>query len=139
MGGELSGEAPASPSSTLGDLKDMQDIPLDTSHRSPDIEANSVGNSGAAGSPSGNVQAGVKNIEAVSMTWTKWGLIAAYAGYVGEIEKFESLDSNGLQYLSHGVHHITRGSSCIKPFSIRYEFLQRPFFDIDCFGGARGC
>ncbi|KAG9236867.1 siderophore iron transporter-like protein [Amylocarpus encephaloides] len=28
---------------------------------------------------SNDVQAGVKNMEAVSMTWTKWGLIAAYA------------------------------------------------------------
>ncbi len=29
-----------------------------------------------------DVQAGVKNIEAVSKTWTKWGLIAAYSGFV---------------------------------------------------------
>lgn len=27
------------------------------------------------------VQDGVKRIEAVSRTWTKWGLIAAYLGY----------------------------------------------------------
>ena len=26
-------------------------------------------------------QAGVRNIEAISQTWTKWSLIAAYAGY----------------------------------------------------------
>jgi hypothetical protein len=89
MGGNLSGEASASSSNNLGDLKDMQDIPLD-------IEANSVANSCAAAPPSGNVQAGVKNIEAVSMTWTKWGLIAAYARCVDDIAKFESLESNGL-------------------------------------------
>lgn len=27
-------------------------------------------------------QAGVKNIEAISQTWTKWSLIAAYVGYM---------------------------------------------------------
>jgi hypothetical protein len=131
MGGNLSSEASASSSSNLGDLKGMQDIPLD-------IEANSVANSGAAASPSGNVQDGVKNIEAISMTWTKWGLIAAYARYVNDVVKFESLDSNGLQYLPHGFHHITRGASCFNPLSICYEFLQRPFLDIYCFGRARG-
>jgi hypothetical protein len=30
----------------------------------------------------GETQDGVKRIEAVAMTWTKWGLIAAYIGYV---------------------------------------------------------
>lgn len=30
-----------------------------------------------------DAQAGVKNIEAVSMTWTKWGLIFAYLRFVG--------------------------------------------------------
>jgi hypothetical protein len=74
MGGSLSSEASASSSSSLGGLKDMQDIPLY-------IEANSVANSVVAASPSGNVQDGVKKIEAISMTWTKWGLIAAYALY----------------------------------------------------------
>jgi hypothetical protein len=87
IGGKFSRGASASSSSSLGDPKDMQNTPLDTFHRSPDIEANSVGNSGAAGSPSGNVQPGVKNIEAVSMTRTKWGLIAAYARYVDDIVK----------------------------------------------------
>jgi hypothetical protein len=29
---------------------------------------------------SNTIQAGVQNIEAVSMTWTKWGLILAYIG-----------------------------------------------------------
>ena len=31
---------------------------------------------------SSDTQTGVRNIEAVSQTWTKWSLIAAYAGYV---------------------------------------------------------
>lgn len=35
-----------------------------------------------------DAQAGVKNIEAVSMTWTKWGLIAAYARFVGAGMRF---------------------------------------------------
>ena len=29
---------------------------------------------------SDDTQAGVKNIEAISQTWTKWSLVAAYAG-----------------------------------------------------------
>ena len=29
---------------------------------------------------SDNTQAGVKNIEAISQTWTKWSLISAYLG-----------------------------------------------------------
>lgn len=29
-----------------------------------------------------DAQDGVRNIEAVAMTWTKWGLIAAYVRYV---------------------------------------------------------
>lgn len=31
---------------------------------------------------SDETQAGVKNIEAISQTWTKWSLIAAYLGYI---------------------------------------------------------
>ena len=67
--------------------------------------------------------AGVENIEAVFMTWTKWGLIAGYARSVDGIVIFESSDSNKLQYLPHGFHHITRGASCVNPFSISYQFL----------------
>ena len=29
-----------------------------------------------------SVQAGVKNIEAISQTWTRWSLVSAYLGYV---------------------------------------------------------
>ncbi|CZR66843.1 probable major facilitator protein MIRC (siderophore transporter) [Phialocephala subalpina] len=47
-----------------------------------DLEANSLsggsGHGSATTSSSNNAQAGVKNIEAVVMTWTEWGLIAAY-------------------------------------------------------------
>jgi hypothetical protein len=45
-----------------------------------DFEATSLDGSGR--STLSSAQAGVKNIEAVSMTWTKWGLIAAYARFV---------------------------------------------------------
>lgn len=31
---------------------------------------------------SDDVQYGVKDIEAISQTWTTWALVAAYAGYV---------------------------------------------------------
>ncbi|EKD18351.1 hypothetical protein MBM_03344 [Drepanopeziza brunnea f. sp. 'multigermtubi' MB_m1] len=48
-----------------------------------DVEANSKAGSGSndteASSSSENAQAGVKNIEAVAMTWTAWGLLIAYA------------------------------------------------------------
>jgi hypothetical protein len=39
---------------------------------------------------SNTIQAGVQNIEAVSMTWTKWGLILAYIGYVHHILQSEA-------------------------------------------------
>jgi hypothetical protein len=47
-----------------------------------DIESNSSSAERAATASSDGAQAGVKNIEAVAMTWTKWGLIAAYARLV---------------------------------------------------------
>jgi hypothetical protein len=45
-----------------------------------DVEATSR-ETGASTAPN-YTQAGVKNIEAVSMSWTKWGLISAYARFV---------------------------------------------------------
>ncbi|CZT03512.1 probable major facilitator protein MIRC (siderophore transporter) [Rhynchosporium agropyri] len=42
------------------------------------VDAKSIPSSGASNSD-GSAQNGVKNIEAVSMTWTKWGLILAYS------------------------------------------------------------
>ena len=55
-------------------------IPLDTFGRARDVENNPLGNN-ASPTPR-DAQAGVKNIEAVAMTWTKWSLIFAYAGYI---------------------------------------------------------
>ncbi|TVY83694.1 Siderophore iron transporter mirC [Lachnellula suecica] len=48
----------------------------------PDVEGNSVGSSLSSAHAPNNAQAGVRTIEAVSMTWTKWGLIAAYLRFV---------------------------------------------------------
>jgi hypothetical protein len=39
---------------------------------------------------SDETQTGVKNIEAVSQTWTQWSLIAAYLGYVSFFEHVEA-------------------------------------------------
>lgn len=44
-----------------------------------DLEAESSRPGIAAMGRSDDVQTGVKNIEAIAMTWTKWGLIAAYS------------------------------------------------------------
>jgi len=72
-----SDDAPSSNSN----LDAWKDISLDNfGDDTRDVESNSSGSSATATSSS--VQAGVKNIEAVSMTWTKWGLIAAYARFV---------------------------------------------------------
>lgn len=49
------------------------DIHIDTIEKNGDVEANASAL---------EVQAGVKNIEAVSMTWTKWALIVAYVRFV---------------------------------------------------------
>lgn len=54
------------------------------SPRSRDIEANIssiIKESHNSEELGDDAQAGVKNIEAVSMTWTKWGLIMAYTRY----------------------------------------------------------
>lgn len=68
----------ASTSST--GFEHMKDVLLDSMGDNQDIEVNSR-ESGAETNPN-EAQAGVQNIEAVSMTWTKWGLIAAYARFV---------------------------------------------------------
>lgn len=52
-------------------------IPKDFRH-DEDTDAQSLGASIATSGHSSEAQAGVKRIEAVSMVWTKWGLIAAY-------------------------------------------------------------
>ena len=57
-----------------------KDVPLDSMGDNQDIEVNSR-ESGDETNPN-EAQAGVQNIEALSMTWTKWGLIAAYARFV---------------------------------------------------------
>jgi len=66
--------------------KSLKNFPMGTMSKgdSRDTEANSPRSSEyPRDSPeSENAQAGVKNIEAVSLTWTKWGLIAAYIRYV---------------------------------------------------------
>jgi len=54
-----------------------KDIPMDVLGDDRNVEATSREND--VSTAPNDAQAGVKNIEAVSMTWTKWGLIAAYA------------------------------------------------------------
>lgn len=59
--------------------KPFTDIPLrDIEHGSGRDGSASSSSSGKNSQELQDVQAGVRNIEAVSMTWTKWGLIAAY-------------------------------------------------------------
>ncbi len=64
-----------SPSST--GFEGTKDVPLDGMGDNQDVEVNSR-ESGSEKNLN-EAQAGVQNIEAVSMIWTKWGLIAAYA------------------------------------------------------------
>lgn len=45
-----------------------------------DFDAASMSSPGAS-TPDEDAQNGVKNMEAVAMTWTKWGLIFAYMRY----------------------------------------------------------
>ena len=80
-----------------------KDIPLGDLGEGRDVEASST--EGGASTVSDGVQAGVKNIEAVSMTWTKWGLIAAYARFVERAMEFIHM-TNLLQYLSDGLHNL---------------------------------
>ena len=60
--------------------KVLNDASLHTLGEIRDVEDDSVGTN-ASPTPR-DVQAGVKNIEAVSMAWRKWGLIISYARYI---------------------------------------------------------
>lgn len=66
----------SSPTPSHSDIR-FKDIPLEPFGRGQEVEHNSVASN--ASSIPRDAQAGVKNIEAVSMAWTKWGLTAAYA------------------------------------------------------------
>jgi hypothetical protein len=68
----------ASPSST--GFERTKDVPLDSMGDNQDIEVNS--RERGAETNLNEAQAGVQNIEAVSITWSKWGLIAAYSRFV---------------------------------------------------------
>lgn len=72
---DVGGGLPSSPG-----FERTKDIPLDAMGDNQDFEVNSRENGTEANL--NEAQAGVQNIEAVSMTWTKWGLIAAYARFV---------------------------------------------------------
>ena len=67
----------ASPSSA--GFERTKDVPLDSMGDNQDIEVNS--RESGAETNLNEAQAGVQGIEAVSMTWRKWGLIAAYARF----------------------------------------------------------
>jgi hypothetical protein len=68
----------ASPSYT--GFERTKDVPLDSMGDNQDIEVNS--RERGAETNLNEAQAGVQNIEAVSITWSKWGLIAAYSRFV---------------------------------------------------------
>jgi hypothetical protein len=72
---------PRTLSSSTSALDNTNGVPMKDVGSNSDVEANS-GSSGVSTPASDDAQAGVKNIEAVSMTWTKWALIAAYARFV---------------------------------------------------------
>lgn len=69
-------EGPSSDNWLGAEQCEFKDAPLDTFGGQRDVESNLTDRDAE---DSSITQAGVKNIEAVSMTWTKWGLIAAYA------------------------------------------------------------
>jgi hypothetical protein len=75
---ETSDTGGVSPSST--GFERTKDVPLDSIGDNQDIEVNS--RESGAETNLNEAQAGVQNIEAVSLTWKKWGLIAAYARFV---------------------------------------------------------
>lgn len=77
----------------------LKDIPMQDiiNPESRDIEANSssINKDSHHSEDSGDdTQAGVKNIEAVSMTWTKWGLIMAYIRYTKDVLHLRILCAN---------------------------------------------
>lgn len=103
---------------------------LDTFCGVPDLERNSQAS--AASQAPGDAQAGVKTIEAVSVTWTKWDLIAAYLGYVWSELRSDSYDWQIGQYLSDGFYYISSVSSCSDGISFRNELFGRALVNFNC-------
>lgn len=90
-----------------------------------DLEANSLsggsGHGSATTSSSNNAQAGVKNIEAVVMTWTEWRLIAAYLRYVESLATHVECQINNFsQYLLDGIHRVSRAANCAVTLGLCY-------------------
>lgn len=105
-----------------------------------DVEANSVASPSASGAstPSEDAQAGVKNIEAVAVTWTAWSLAIAYARFVFLTLEL-GLCPDSPQYLPHGLHSFIRRPGCSVIIGVCNKFLQITFPDLDCLCRSRSC
>ena len=72
--------------------------------------------SGSSIDSSDSAQVGVKRLEAVAATWSKWALIMAYAGYVLvllwhlTIPLLTWIPTDHLQRLSNGICYFARGT-----------------------------
>lgn len=96
-------------------------------------------------------QAGVKGIEAISQTWTKWSLVFAYVGY----ELHSCLRSRGLniaglffyftyadvimQNIFNGLLHVIGGPDSRVVISLCHQRVQHTLLDFYGVCGARGC
>jgi hypothetical protein len=74
---------------SYGTLEDRPHLQKETgSHGHEDSSASNSRDDAASDIEStGEVQTGVKKIEAISRAWTKWSLIGAYLGYVLHVQR----------------------------------------------------
>lgn len=72
------------------------------------VQPDSSGSSTVSDSDS-DVQDGVRRIEAVARTWSKWGLVVAYMRLVNSNHQGgrSTMPLTWRQHLPHGLHHFT--------------------------------
>lgn len=81
-----------------------------------------------------SAQAGVRRLEAISSTWSKWGLIMAYAGC--DFPHHFDLDrpTDLVKAIHDGICNITRDADDYEPHRICHQQLQSPFSGCHCGG-----
>jgi hypothetical protein len=77
--------------------------------------------SSSVGDSEPDVQDGVRRIEAVARTWSKWGLVVAYMRSVDWItqESWVDLPLTRRQHLPHGLHRLAGRAGHILPGRLR--------------------
>lgn len=97
------------------------------------------GEDGSSIVESEEAQAGVKRIEAVSESWTKWGLVVAYVSYeTNKLRKGTTSVAHELtQVASDCKLHFSGGPNNIHPATIRNKCIPRALAGLHCYRRPR--